>query len=189
MNSDLEKVRLSLLDTVESLKTIASRHHTASILKDLGTIKEIILALPDRIREKELPESYVCTILDNARLDCLISYSTIKVSLLYLHLQSLMSSGERQTQFASQVDDSMAALGVVEHNFIIRNPESNKLILEDMEYVEIIGTQLKQIKAWLTATTKGDENELSSVSTESKKSHSEETTKKQLRSVKNGSKK
>jgi hypothetical protein len=151
MDNNIELIHTALLNVIELLQTVALHHHKPSLLNDLATIKETISLLPKRIEEKELPEPYVRTILDNARLDCVIAHSTIKISLCYLNIQSVVSSSGQLKSFASEINHSLEVFDIAESHPAILTKSLKDELAKDMDIIRTTGELLNDIESSLHA--------------------------------------
>lgn len=86
-------IRDTLLNGLEVLHQIAKQRHDSRAIKGIQPIVETLKDLQRRIVENQLPAGVIRLILNDARLDSIIVYSDIRVSLIYDH-QELIAPNE-----------------------------------------------------------------------------------------------
>jgi predicted DNA-binding protein (UPF0278 family) len=88
------KVRDALLQGLRLLDEVARRRDDSRAMKSIQPIVETLQDLPQRIVQSQLPAPVVRLILNDARLDSIIVYSDVRVSLMYDH-QELIAPNEK----------------------------------------------------------------------------------------------
>ena len=87
-------VRETLLNGLEMLRQVAKGRDDSRAMKGIEPIAEALKLLPERVMENHLPAPVVRLILNDARLDSIIVYSGLRVSLIYDH-QELIAPNEK----------------------------------------------------------------------------------------------
>jgi len=93
------QVRDTLLKGLHAMNEIAKRYEYSRATKCIQPIVETLEELQGRMVQSQLPAPVVRLILNDARLDAIIVYTDLRVSLMYDHQELIAPSEKLRNQF------------------------------------------------------------------------------------------
>ena len=130
------QVRDTLLKGLHTMNEIAKRYEYSRATKCIQPIVETLEELQGRIVQSQLPAPVVRLILNDARLDAIIVYSDLRVSLMYDHQELIAPSEKLRNQFHEfRAQAEYASTGWIETSGLDLQRALAK-VDEDLKYLE-----------------------------------------------------